>query len=131
MAVVIGAAFGDEGKGLITHLMASQYGRDAVVVRFNGGAQAGHTVVTNDSQRHVFRHFGSGSFVGAMTFLSRYFVSNPILFLEEIEALSLLGIKPTVYIDPASPITTPYDMMINQIVEEVRGNQRLHQLQRP
>jgi adenylosuccinate synthase len=124
MDVVIGAAFGDEGKGLMTHYLASRYGRDAIVVRFNGGAQAGHTVVVNDAKSHVFKHFGSGSFAGAGTFLSRFFVSNPILFLEEIKELQLLGLQPEVYVDPDSPVTTPYDMMINQIIEEFRDKQR-------
>lgn len=124
MDVVIGAAFGDEGKGLITHHLASQYGSDALVVRFNGGAQAGHTVVTRDKKRHVFHHVGSGTFSGASTYLSRFFVSNPILFLEEIKKLQLLNINPRVIVDPNSPITTPYDMMINQIVEAFRSHQR-------
>jgi adenylosuccinate synthase len=53
---VIGASFGDEGKDLITHYLASRYAQDVLVVRFNGGAQAGHTVITNRNQRHVFRH---------------------------------------------------------------------------
>ena len=124
MDIVIGAAFGDEGKGVMTHYLASRYGNDAIVVRFNGGAQAGHTVVTSNQQRHVFRHIGSGTFAGAATFLSQFFVSNPILFLEEINQLHLLGLAPKVYIDPSSIITTPYDMMINQIIEEQRGHQR-------
>ncbi len=122
--VVIGAAFGDEGKGLITHNLASKYGREAIVVRFNGGAQAGHTVVKKDGRRHIFRHVGSGTFAGAATFLSRFFVSNPILFLEERKELHQLGFSPTVFIDPDSPITTPYDMMINQIAEEFRASKR-------
>jgi adenylosuccinate synthase len=124
MDVVIGAAFGDEGKGLITDYIASRYGRDAIVVRFNGGAQAGHTVETQDSQRHVFRHVGSGALAGAATFLSRYFVTNPILFLEEMEQLQQKGSKPKVYVDPACLVTTPYDMIINQIAEDFRGQQR-------
>ncbi|GAF82360.1 unnamed protein product, partial [marine sediment metagenome] len=124
MDIVIGATFGDEGKGLITHHLASRHGRDSIVVRFNGGAQAGHTVVTKNSKRHVFRHVGSGTFAGAATFLSQFFISNPILFLEELKELKNLKLKPKVYIDPESPITTPYDMMINQMAEEFRGNQR-------
>lgn len=124
MDVVIGAAFGDEGKGLMTHYFASQYGRDAIVVRFNGGAQAGHTVVTEEGQRHIFRHVGSGAFAGAATFLSRFFVANPILFLEELKQLQAFNLHPIVYIDPDALITTPYDMMVNQIVEEARGAER-------
>jgi adenylosuccinate synthase len=69
----------------------------------------------------VFKHFGSGSFSGAKTYLSRYFTCNPILYFQELEKLHAFGIQPKVYIDPQSPLTTPYDMMINQIVEEYRG----------
>jgi adenylosuccinate synthase len=49
---VIGANFGDEGKGLITDYLCATQGA-GMVVRFNGGAQAGHTVVTPDWRRHV------------------------------------------------------------------------------
>jgi len=122
--VVIGAQFGDEGKGRLTDHYAAEMGNDAVVIRFNGGAQAGHTVVTPDGSRHVFSHVGSGALVGAATFLSRFFVSNPILFLKEMESLAAKGVAPTIYVDPQSPVTTPYDMMINQIVERERGGSR-------
>ncbi|MDD3029903.1 MAG: adenylosuccinate synthetase [Alphaproteobacteria bacterium] len=122
--IVIGANFGDEGKGLVTDFLASSYGERTVVVRHNGGAQAGHTVTTPDGKRHVFKHFSSGSFVGAKTLLSRFYACNPILFFREKEALEALGFCPDVFVDPLSPITTPYDMMINQIVEETRGGQR-------
>ena len=122
--VVIGAQFGDEGKGKISDYYAAAFGTEGIVARFNGGAQAGHTVVTPDGLRHVFSHIGSGAFAGAATFLSRFFVSNPILFLREIEVLATKGIRPLVYVDPQSPVTTPYDMMINQISERERGTGR-------
>ena len=61
---IIGAAFGDEGKGLMTDYLASNHDGKALVVRFNGGAQAAHTVQTPSGQRHVFKHLGSGSFSG-------------------------------------------------------------------
>jgi len=121
---VIGAQFGDEGKGRLTDYYAAEVGGDGIVIRCNGGAQAGHTVVTPDGLHHVFSHVGSGAFAGAATFLSRFFVSNPILFLKEIESLAIKGAKPTIYVDPQSPVTTPYDMMINQIVERERGGNR-------
>ncbi len=120
--VVIGANFGDEGKGLMTDYYAAK--SDSVVVRFNGGAQAGHTVVTPDAKRHVFSHIGSGSFAGAETFLSRYFVCNPLLFRKEWDVLSPKCSVPQIHVDAASIVTTPYDMMINQIAEDLRGNGR-------
>lgn len=122
--VIIGAGFGDEGKGLVTDALAARYGQEAIVIRFNGGAQAGHTVVTPQGQRHVFSHFGCGSFVGARTFLSRFFVSNPLLFFKEWQKLQALNVTPIVAADPQGWLTTPYDMMINQIVEEARAGQR-------
>jgi len=121
---VIGANFGDEGKGLITDFLAADFGSDAVIVRYNGGAQAGHTVVDPSGKRHVFSHFGSGSFSGANSFLSRFFVCNPLLFVKEYNVLSKKINLPKIFIDELSPITTPFDMMINQIVEEYRGNKR-------
>ncbi len=120
--VVIGANFGDCGKGVVTDWLCSQGA--GMVVRFNGGAQAGHTVVTPEGQRHVFRHFGSGSFCEVPTFLSQFFVCNPILFFGELKQLNDIGLNPEVYAHPDCLITTLADMMINQTRENSRGNKR-------
>jgi adenylosuccinate synthase len=122
-AVVIGANFGDEGKGLAVDALVAR-NRNAAVIRFNGGAQAGHTVLTTDGRRHVFSHFGAGSFLGADTFLSRFFVVQPSIFAREAIELAEIGLKPAVYIDPDAQVTTPFDVFINQGVEETRGNAR-------
>lgn len=119
---VIGAGYGDEGKGLMTDYFSSQYD-DAVVIRSNGGAQAGHTVVTPEGNRHVFSHFGSGTFNGTPTFLSNHFVVNPILFVKEHKAfVKDFGITPKIYIDGGCLVTTPYEMLLNQTHEAMRGN---------
>lgn len=120
--IVIGANFGDEGKGLLTDYLCAQGA--GVVVRFNGGAQAGHTVVTPDQERHVFHHFGSGSLCGVPTFLSQFFVCNPILFFKELDTLIALGFRPDVYAHPDCCVTTLWDMIINQFREEERGGKR-------
>lgn len=120
---VIGANFGDEGKGLVTDYLCAAQGA-GMVVRYNGGAQAGHTVVTPDGQRHIFSHVGAGSFCGVPTFLSQFFVCNPILFLDELKALRRLGINPTVYAHPNCLVTTFADMLINQTLENRRGDKR-------
>jgi adenylosuccinate synthase len=122
--VVIGALFGDEGKGLVTDAYAAEGGRGALVIRFNGGAQAGHTVTTPDGRRHVFSHVGAGSFAGARTWLSRFFVSNPLVFVREMRELAALGVVPEVLADPDGLVTTPWDMMINQFVENARAGGR-------
>ncbi len=121
--VVIGASFGDEGKGITTDYLCAQEGA-GVVVRFNGGANAGHTVVTPDGERHVFRHFGSGTLLDIPTFLSQFFVLNPILFFEERQQLIALGFYPVVYAHPDCLVTTFMDMMINQHKENARGKKR-------
>ncbi len=120
--VVIGANFGDEGKGLMVDWLCSQGA--GWVVRFNGGANAGHTVVTPEGERHIFRHFGSGTLLGVPTYLSQYFVCNPILFFEELKELHALGVKPVVAAHPECLITTHVDMLINQHRERSRGKKR-------
>lgn len=118
---VIGANYGDEGKGLVTDYLCAKEGA-GVVVRFNGGAQAGHTVVTPEGTRHVFHHFGSGTFLGIPTFLSRFFVCNPILFGQERSGL--VGAKPEIWADPECLVTTFADMLYNQRLEDVRDTTR-------
>lgn len=122
--VVIGANYGDEGKGLMTDYFAAQ-GDNSLVVRFNGGCQAGHTVTTPDGRRHVFAHFGSGSFTGAATYLSRHFAVNPVLYRKErMKLMPLLTAAPKVFVDERAPVTTFFDMLVNQLVEERRGASR-------
>ena len=121
--IVIGANYGDEGKGLVTDYLCSQGA--GVVIRFNGGAQAGHTVVTPDGVRHVFKHIGSGALLGVPTFLSEFFVVNPIMFSKELEELSTkMTEPPVVFADPKCKVTTFADMIINQHKEDTRGIKR-------
>lgn len=127
--VVIGAVYGDEGKGLMTDYLAGKHienGKKVAVVRFNGGAQAGHTVVRNGI-RHVFQHFGSGTLAGADTILSRHFIINPIAFFRELSELNAKvsgGIKGTIYVENECMVTTPFDIFINQALEQKRGDAR-------
>ena len=121
--VVVGANFGDEGKGLAVDTIVAR-DPDATVIRFNGGAQAGHTVVAEDGRRHVFSHFGAGTLRGAATFLSRFFVVQPSIFVREAVELAGIGVNPVVFVDPDAQVTTPFDVFINQWVEETRGGTR-------
>lgn len=122
---VIGAGYGDEGKGVTTDYLAVQRGGgSALVVRFNGGAQAGHTVVAPDGRRHVYSHVTSAAMSSIPGFLSRFFVCNPLLYVKECAQLQQKGTVPRLHVDMRAPVTTPYDMMINQIAEEARGSAR-------
>lgn len=118
--VICGAGFGDEGKGLMTDYFASIID-NPIVVRFNGGAQAGHTVVTPDDKRHIFSHFSSGTFTGAPTYLTKEFVVNPLLFKKEHEEfVNKFGITPLIIVDPSAEVSTPMDMMLNQSLEIIQ-----------
>lgn len=118
---VIGANYGDEGKGLVTDALVNLHG-SGTVVRFNGGAQAGHTVVLPNGRRHVFSHVGSGALAGADTYLSKHFVIHPPCFLAELKNLTPL--KPRVYVNNECLVTTPWDVILNQFKEIGRGKAR-------
>lgn len=122
--VVIGANFGDEGKGLLTDFIAARAPDRSLVVRYNGGAQAGHTVVTPEGRRHVFSHFGSGTLSGCPTYLSQFFIVNPLLFIKEWRQLAEIQVYPQVFIDANCFVTTPFDVFINQLQEMQRGPTR-------
>jgi adenylosuccinate synthase len=118
-SVIIGANYGDEGKGLMTDYLCRLHNAD-LVARFNGGAQAGHTVVTPEGQRHVFNHLGSGYYAGVPTYLSEYFILNPIIFKKEYTELNVPS-SYKIYSSPNCYITTYWDMLANRCLEELRG----------
>lgn len=114
---VIGAGFGDEGKGLVTNFLCGKYcgeGINSAVVRFSGGVQAGHRVELKDGDNHVFKHFGSGSFSGVQTYWSRHCPVETFQLVEELWLLRSMGYYPQIVIDKKCPITTPYDAFYNQ-----------------
>ena len=119
--------FGDAGKGSITDALARRQ-KACLVVRYNGGAQAAHTVVEASGRTHTFRQYGSGTFAdGCETFLSRFVLVNPIALLDETLALRSLGIAdaPTrLHIDARALVTTPYHVILNQLREIARGSHR-------
>ena len=121
VSAVIGANFGDEGKGLVTDWLASK-SDNAIVVLHNGGPQRAHTVTTPEGREHIFRHIGAGTFVGAATYIAKSFICNPMIFKEEYEKLMpKLFNRPKIYIDKRCKFTTFYDMIINQAREIERG----------
>lgn len=125
--IIIGANYGDEGKGQMTDYFCNQAkgkGENCLVVCTNGGAQRGHTVVTPEGVRHVFQHFGSGTLCGADTYLPKYFIVNPLIFNKELNELNKKRIKPKVIINKKCKISTPFDMIANQLIEYSRGKNK-------
>ena len=121
---VIGAGYGDEGKGRTVDWLAGRLGPTTVVVRSNGGAQAGHTVAVRDGARHIFHHVGSGAFRGAATHLSQFMVSLPMMLRPEMDRIACLGGCTRISADPRGLVTTPWDMMVNQALEIARADVR-------
>lgn len=116
ISVVLGAGFGDEGKGNFVNHLCKENPEHTLVVRFNGGQQAGHTVVHN-GQRHVFSNFGSGTLQGVPTYWSKYCTVYPMGFNREYDALQEMGIQPMISFDPMCPVTTPYDILCGRTEE--------------
>jgi len=82
--LTVDLGFGDAGKGSIVDFLARAHGTHTVV-RYNGGAQAGHRVVTACAHpcEHVFAQFGSGTLAGAAMHLSRFMLLDPLAMLVE------------------------------------------------
>lgn len=119
LKAIIGANYGDEGKGRMVDYFASNTAQNCIVVCTNGGAQRGHTVVTKEDGQHIFHHFGSGTFAGADTYLPAQYIVNPIIFMQELRELKKYS--PIVYVNENALCSTPFDMIANQIIEEKRG----------
>ena len=118
--IIIGLGFGDEGKGIMTDFVCSQ-ATNPLVIRFNGGSQAGHTVNYNGFS-HVFSNFGSGTFRGAPTYWSRFCALYPKAVLNEYDILVEKGFPPMLYVDGMCPVTTDYDIFFNQNRERKDGH---------
>ncbi len=125
--IITDLGFGDGGKGILTDFLVRQFNAN-VVVRYNGGAQAGHNVVTGDGRQHTFSQFGSGSFVpGVKTYLSRYVIVHPSALLVEGTILERKGIRDAfarIRVSDQALIITPFHQAANHIRELARGEHR-------
>jgi adenylosuccinate synthase len=131
--IVVDLGYGDAGKGSIVDWLVARGARAAsrpfhAVVRFNGGAQAAHNVITGDGRWHTFAQFGSGTFTpGTRTFLSRFMLVDPLAMTAEAAHLARLGVPDPlglVTIDRDALLTTPYHRAANQAREAARGTAR-------
>lgn len=120
-------SYGDAGKGTTTEWLARE-SDSAVVVRFNGGGQAEHNIVTPDGRHHVFSQFGAGAFIpDVATHLSRDMWINPINMNFEGDHLEELGVEHVwdrVTVDEGARIVTPYHRAGNRLRELARSNSR-------
>lgn len=118
--VIIGAQWGDEGKGKIIDYLA---GEADMVVRAQGGNNAGHTVIVED-KKYAFRLLPSGVLYGdKINVIANGVVFDPEGFLSEIEALEAHGIDTSnIIVDERVHVIFPYHKKLDALEEEARGN---------
>lgn len=126
--VVVGAGYGDEGKGLMTdHFCGNIQNKDRVLnVKSNGGTQAGHTVCRFDKKNvrynmWVFRNLGSGTIAKADTFLASRFIINCYELNDEISKFERhFGYRPIVFISNKCRVQFLADEQLNRCIEQAR-----------
>ena len=120
---VIGANYGDEGKGLLTDFICKD-NPGSLVVMTNGGSQRGHTVEHEDGTKHVFHHFGSGTFRNKPTYFPQPYLLNPMQFVKEYDELCAIGYRPFAFRHPDCILQLPSDIAMNWHLEKSRGEQK-------
>ena len=122
--VVIGTQWGDEGKGKIVDLLTDK--ADAVV-RFQGGHNAGHTLVI-DGRKTVLHLIPSGILRdNVRCLIGNGVVLSPTAFLEELEMLETSGVEARgrIGISESAPVILPYHIALDQAREAARGNKAI------
>ena len=125
--VVVGLGLGDEGKGSVVDALVRRHDA-SLVVRFNGGPQAAHHVVSPEGKLHCFSQFGAGTLVpGVRSHLARFVAVDPLALARENAALQALGVDdalPRLSVDPRCVVVTPVHRALNRIREMTRGEGR-------
>ena len=120
--LLVGAQWGDEGKGKVVDMLGADVD---VFVRFQGGANAGHTVIT-DGQKTVFHLLPSGMlYPGKLCVLGNGLVLDPEQFLAETGDLFARGQdRARLAVSPHAHVVMPYHRMLDKLQEEARGKGR-------
>jgi len=114
---IVGSQLGDEGKGGVVDL----YGDPAdVVVRYQGGDNAGHTVV-EDGTEYKLSLVPSGAVRGKVGVLGNGCVVNPATLFEEMDGLRERGLEPDVRVAERAHVILPYHRVLDGIEEEVKS----------
>ncbi|MBM4119186.1 adenylosuccinate synthase, partial [bacterium] len=117
--VVVGGQWGDEGKGKIVDVLAA---RHDVVVRYQGGANAGHTIRA-DGQEYIFHLIPSGILSeGKDCVLGPGLVVDPVTLADEIKALKKRGVSVDgrLFLSDAAHLILPHHRLIDRLQEEAK-----------
>ena len=120
---VIGAQWGDEGKGKIVDMLAE---KAKVTVRFSGGDNAGHTVV-NPQGEFKLHLIPSGIFSpGSISIIGNGVVINPRVLIDEMEHLNQRGVDTSrLFISDRAHLIMPYHILLDGLEEESRGGKAI------
>ena len=122
---VIGKNFGDEGKGYTCSRLASSL-KKSLIIKHNGGGQAGHTVEDPEGKwRFIHHQIGAGAEYHVPTLFADTFMPDLFQLGKEVkEFTELFGFQPILYSEKNARITTIDDVLLNMGVEFVRGKNR-------
>lgn len=124
MDVLLGAQWGDEGKGKVVDVIAPDY---QVIARFQGGPNAGHTLLF-EGFKHVLHTIPSGVFrEGTMNLVGNGVVIDPVIFLKEVKALEKIGIdlRSTLLISRRAHLILPTHRALDAASEADKGKARI------
>ena len=122
--VLLGLQWGDEGKGKVVDVLTPNYD---VVTRFQGGPNAGHTLVF-EGQKYVLRSIPSGIFQGnTVNIIGNGVVLDPALFKEEVEALEASGhdLTKRLYISKKAHLILPTHRLLDAAYEAAKGKGKI------
>lgn len=122
--------FGDSGKGTITDFLTRHFNAHTII-RYNGGPQAAHNILSPEGKYHTFAQFGSGMLMeGVRTHLSRFMLVDPLAMLKEERHLQNLGVSDAfarTTIDRGAVIVTPFHQAVNRLKEITPEGDSRHQ----
>ena len=120
--MIVGAQWGDEGKGKIVDLLAET---SDVVCRYQGGPNAGHTIVRDD-ETFALHHIPSGIIAGATSVIGGGCVVNPEQLIEEIDGLDARGVATDrLRLSGNAHLIMPWHIAIDGAVEVALGNMQI------
>jgi adenylosuccinate synthase len=122
--VLVGAQWGDEGKGKATDLLGEQV---QYVIRYQGGNNAGHTVVTPDGQYFALHLLPSGILTPGVTcVIGNGVVVDPAVLIEELDALEARGVDTSkLVISADAHLIMPYHRALDRVTERYLGKSRI------
>lgn len=121
--VLIGAQWGDEGKGKVTDFLAE---KADVIVRFQGGNNAGHTVVVGEEEFKLHLTPSGILYPDKTCIIGNGVVIDPLVLLEELEYLAGRGIDTSnLRISLRAHIIMPYHKKLDELIEESKGNAKI------